>query len=224
METKKNPQANLEKFKFGFLLTGLMVTIGLTLAAFNWANESKEAGDTGMEAVIIEDEMIEITRQELEPPKPEIQQQPVVTDVIEIVKDETVIEDDYEFDLEADEDTEIEVDTEEEEEEDAPTVFVVVEKMPEYPGGITALRKHIGENTNYPAVARENDIQGTVYVKFVVTNKGKVDQVQIARGVDPLLDEEAIRVVKTLAAFTPGQQGGKNVSVWYSVPIVFKLN
>ncbi len=223
MEIKKNPQVNLEKFKFGFILTGLLVTIGLTLAAFNWATMAADEEGLVSESVLIEDEMIEITRPEVEPPKPEVQQQ-VQTDVIEIVEDDTEIQDDYEFDMEADEETEITVDTEEEEEEEAPQVFVVVEKMPEFPGGVVALRKYIAENVNYPAIARENDIQGTVYLKFVVTSKGKVDQVQITRGVDQLLDDEAIRVVKTLPDFKPGMQGGKNVSVWYSVPIVFKLN
>ncbi len=223
MELKKNPEANIEKQKLGFYLVGFVVALGLILTFFSWTTEAQNSDEFTSEPVIIEDEVMEITRQDVEPPKVE-QQAPVQTDVIEIVEDDTEIEEDFEFDLEADEDTEIDVDVEEEEEEEAPQIFIVVEKMPEYPGGMKALRRYIAKTTNYPAIARENDIQGTVYVKFVVTKTGKVDQVQISRGVDPLLDEEALRVVKSMPNFTPGRQGGKAVSVWYSVPIVFKLN
>lgn len=225
MQIKKNPQADLEKSKLGFILIGLVVSLGLVIAAFNWESKAEAYEDFGPEEVVLDDEMVEITRQDLEMPEPEPEQkQEVQTDIFEIVEDDTEIMDDFELDLEADEDTEINLDLEEEEEEEAPQIFVVVEKMPEFPGGINALRKHIAKSINYPAVARENDIQGTVYIKFVVTSKGLVDKVTLARGVDPLLDEEALRVVKELPKFTPGQQGGKNVSVWYSVPIVFKLN
>jgi len=108
--------------------------------------------------------------------------------------------------------------------EEAPKeVFFIVEEMPEFPGGDEALRKYIAENVKYPNIARENDIKGKVYVRFCVTYKGHVDQVSIARGVDPALDEEAIRVVKSLPPWKPGKQRGKAVNVWYTVPINFQL-
>ena len=108
--------------------------------------------------------------------------------------------------------------------EEAPKeVFFIVEEMPEFPGGDESLRKFIAENVKYPNIARENDIKGKVYVRFCVTYKGAVDQVTIARGVDPLLDEEAIRVVKSLPPWKPGKQRGKAVNVWYTVPINFQL-
>jgi len=103
------------------------------------------------------------------------------------------------------------------------TPFVVVEEMPMFPGGDAALLKYIGENTNYPDVAKENNIQGRVIVRFCVTSKGGVSQVSILKGVDPELDAEAIRVVNTLPKFKPGKQGGKPVNVWYMVPITFTL-
>jgi protein TonB len=83
--------------------------------------------------------------------------------------------------------------------------------------------KFIGENLKYPEVPQENNIQGTVTVKFCVTSKGGVDQVSIIRSVDPALDAEAIRVVKSLPLFRPGKQGGIPVPVWFTVPIKFKL-
>jgi len=104
-----------------------------------------------------------------------------------------------------------------------PEPFVVVEEMPSYPGGDAALLKYIGEHTQYPEVAKENNIQGRVIIRFCVTAKGGVSQVSVLKGVDPELDKEAIRVVNTLPTFKPGKQGGKPVPVWYMVPITFTL-
>jgi protein TonB len=116
-----------------------------------------------------------------------------------------------------------EVKEEVKEEEAEPEPFVVVEEMPMFPGGDVELLKYIGEHTQYPEVAKENNIQGRVIVRFCVTAKGGVSQVSILKGVDPELDAEAIRVVNTLPAFKPGKQGGKPVPVWYMVPITFTL-
>jgi periplasmic protein TonB len=109
----------------------------------------------------------------------------------------------------------------ESEAEQAP--FVVVEEMPMFPGGDAELLKYIAEHTQYPEVAKENNVQGKVIVRFCVTSKGGVNQVSILKGVDPELDKEAIRVVNTLPPFKPGKQGGKAVPVWYMVPISFTL-
>lgn len=120
---------------------------------------------------------------------------------------------------------EIQVIAEEVQEADEPEAepFVVVEEMPMFPGGEAALLTYIAEHTQYPEVAKENNIQGKVIVRFCVTAKGGVDKVSILKGVDPELDKEAIRVVQTLPAFKPGKQGGKPVPVWYMVPINFTL-
>ena len=107
--------------------------------------------------------------------------------------------------------------------EKEPEPFVVVEEMPTFPGGDVALLKYIGEHTQYPEVAKENNIQGRVIIRFCVTAKGGVSQVSVLKGVDPELDKEAIRVVNTLPPFKPGKQGGKPVPVWYMVPITFTL-
>jgi periplasmic protein TonB len=103
------------------------------------------------------------------------------------------------------------------------TPFVVVEEMPMFPGGEGELLKYINSNTVYPEVAKENNIQGRVVVRFCVTSKGGVSQVSILKSVDPELDKEALRVVSTLPTFKPGKQGGKPVNVWYMVPITFTL-
>ena len=105
-----------------------------------------------------------------------------------------------------------------------PEPFVVVEEMPMFPGGDAELLKYIFDNTNYPAAAKEKNIQGRVIIRFCVTKAGGVDRVTVIKGVDPELDAESIRVVNTLPRFMPGKQGGKPVDVWYMVPITFALN
>uniref|UniRef100_UPI003216FF01 M56 family metallopeptidase n=1 Tax=uncultured Draconibacterium sp. TaxID=1573823 RepID=UPI003216FF01 len=103
------------------------------------------------------------------------------------------------------------------------TVFFIVEDMPEFPGGDLALRKFISKSIKYPDLAVENGIQGKVYVTFVVTKDGSIANARIARGVDPLLDQEAIRVVNMQPTWKPGYQKGKPVNVSYTVPINFVL-
>jgi protein TonB len=101
--------------------------------------------------------------------------------------------------------------------------FLSVQEMPEPLGGESGLYKYIAKNTRYPAIDKENNIGGKVFVRFCVTSKGAVDQISILKGVDPDLDAEAIRVVKTFPPFKPGKQNGKPVPVWFSVSINFQL-
>jgi TonB family protein len=105
-----------------------------------------------------------------------------------------------------------------------PEPFVVVEEMPMFPGGDSTLLKYIATNTKYPEAAKANNIQGRVIVRFCITETGSVDKISVLKGVNPDLDQEAIRVVSTLPAFQPGKQGGKAVPVWYMVPISFALS
>ena len=102
-------------------------------------------------------------------------------------------------------------------------VFQSVEQMPQFPGGEAALMKYLASHINYPPMAAENNIQGRVIVQFVVDKTGKVGEVKLARSVDKELDNEAIRVCKSLPKFTPGRQNGQPVSVWYTLPVTFKL-
>ena len=107
-------------------------------------------------------------------------------------------------------------------EEGAP--FVVVEEMPVFPGGDSALLAFIRQNTKYPETAKANKVEGRVIVRFCITDTGGVNQVSVLKGIDPDLDAEAIRVVKSLPKFKPGKQGGKPVNVWYMVPITYGLS
>ena len=107
------------------------------------------------------------------------------------------------------------------EEEDK--VFDIVEQQPMFPGGQTALMKYLSEHTKYPVVAQENGVQGRVTVQFVVEKDGSISDVHVLRGVDPSLDKEAVRVVKSMPRWTPGKQNGINVRVNYRVPVLFRL-
>lgn len=102
-------------------------------------------------------------------------------------------------------------------------VFDIVEQQPLFPGGPAALTKYLSENTKYPVVAQENGVQGRVTVQFVVEKDGSISDVHVLRGVDPSLDKEAVRVVKSMPRWTPGKQNGITVRVNYRVPVLFRL-
>ena len=140
-------------------------------------------------------------------------------EVIEIVEDDVIIEYEIEIeDTESDEDEVIEII-----EEDDDEFFIVVENMPIFPGGDLGLMKYIQKNVKYPAIAKEYNITGKVYVSFIVDKLGSVTNVKIVRGVDENLDAEAIRVIKSLPKYKPGKQRGKAVRVMFTIPINFKL-
>ena len=102
-------------------------------------------------------------------------------------------------------------------------VFIVVEKEPKFPGGNAAMMKFLGDNIKYPVEAQEKRIQGRVITNFVVEKDGSLSNFKIVRGIDPLLDEEAIRVLKTMPNWQPGEQRGENVRVRFTLPVVFSL-
>lgn len=102
-------------------------------------------------------------------------------------------------------------------------VFKSVEQMPTFPGGDAALMKYLSSHLQYPTMAQENGVQGTVVVQFVVTKTGKVGEVKVVRSVDRDLDKEATRVCRSLPNFVPGRQNGQAVNVWYTLPVKFKL-
>jgi protein TonB len=100
---------------------------------------------------------------------------------------------------------------------------IIVQEMPEFPGGNAALLQYVSENLKYPQDAQDNNIQGKVTLKFVVNADGSVDRIEIMKSVDPLLDNEAIRVVKLLPKFKPGKQDGVPVPVWFTIPVTFQI-
>ncbi len=225
MEIKKTPKADLENKRNILLTLGLIIALGAIFAAFEYKSHSKKADSLGQVQVMdVEDEIIPITREQEQPPPP-----PQVVEVLNIVDDDVDIKDDLFIDTEATKDMIIDVApvistvAKEEEEEEETQVFFIVEDMPEFPGGEAALRQFIASAIKYPVIAQENGIQGRVYVTFVVNTDGSIADAKIARGVDPSLDKEALRVVNTLPKWKPGMQRGKAVRVSYTVPINFVL-
>lgn len=107
--------------------------------------------------------------------------------------------------------------------EEETKVFDVVEQMPQFPGGPNALFEYLSKNIKYPVVAEENGIQGRVIVTFVVERDGSITDVKVAKSVDPSLDKEAMRVVKSMPHWIPGKQNGSAVRVKYTVPVTFRL-
>lgn len=228
MEIKKSAKADLEGKKGVFFEIGLTLALAILLFAFEWKSSSEEVGQFQSVAdEQIEEEIIPITQQMLKPPPPP-PPAPKLTDLIDIVEDDTQIDDDLQI-LDAEDDSEnVEApnlndfgdfdgeDTGESE------VFVVVENMPSFPGG--NVQKWISKNVKYPVLAMENGIQGKVFVQFVIERDGSITDVKVVRGVDSSLDKEAIRVVKAMPKWTPGKQRGKAVRVSFTLPINFQLS
>jgi TonB family protein len=107
---------------------------------------------------------------------------------------------------------------------DGEEVFYVVENAPVFPGGDDSLKSYVAHHVVYPKEALQNNISGKVFVRFVVDKKGNVRNAEIVRGVDPLLDAEALRVINSLPQWKPGSQGGKDVNVWFTMPINYAFN
>jgi protein TonB len=227
MELKKSNKANLEDKKNIFFLFGLVFALGITLLAFEWKTQAKKAESLGdLNTQAIEEEIIPITReQEIQPPPPP---PPVAPEILNIVDNDVEIEDELIIeDTEADINTLIDVApvvvAREEEEEEENKVFFIVEEMPEFPGGDLARARWLADNIKYPRIAQENGIQGKVYISFVVGKDGAISNASVARGVDPSLDQEALRVVNQMPKWKPGKQRGEPVNVSFTVPINFVL-
>ena len=104
------------------------------------------------------------------------------------------------------------------------TIHDVAEQMPSFPGGQAAMMNYVSKSIRYPAVAEESGIQGRVIVSFVVEKDGSISGAKVVKGLDPSLDKEALRIIRSMPRWTPGRQGGKPVRVKYSVPITFRLS
>ncbi len=221
MELKKSNNANLESKRIPLIIIGILFSTALVLVAFEWKTYETEISSLGqLDIDLIEEEIIPISQQQPPPPPPP----PAPTTVIEIVEDEKEIEEELVIeDMDVDEDTEIEFIEEAVEDVVEEQIFTIVEEMPSFPGGEPAMMKFLANNIKYPAIAKDANIQGTVYVTFVVNEKGEVKDVKVLRSIGGGTDEEAIRVVQSMPKWKPGKQRGKAVKVQYNLPIRFTL-
>ena len=224
MQIKKSQHASLEDKKIIYVLMGFVFVLSLCYVALEWTEQEVTKYEVMDDEFLFEEEVeIQQTTQETPPPPPppavqEVEVLNVVEDNVETESIEINTEDDKEEVVIA---APVEAPEEEEEEE---VIFVVVETMPEFPGGQQALFKYLSENVKYPVIAQENGIQGRVICQFVVNRDGSiVDVVAVRSSGEPSLDKEAIRVIKSMPKWKPGKQRGKAVRVKYTVPVNFKL-
>ncbi|MBO7302502.1 MAG: energy transducer TonB [Bacteroidaceae bacterium] len=230
LEVKKSSKANLEQNRFLWLLMGCVIVFSVTFAVIEWTKfEPKEKKEKkGQQAAL--DIPIEIMvpftipEKKVVPPPPEAKK---IVDILEIVEDEAEIEESDLVSIEEQGDA-VEItdnanivveDIVEEE-----TVFQVVEQQPEFPGGMKAMMKYLQDNINYPRISRDNNSQGRAFIRFVVNADGSIQGVEVLKSSgDIYLDKEAVRVVEGMPKWSPGKQAGKPVRVFFTLPVVFRL-
>lgn len=223
MEPRKYPEADIRKKTDIYFMVGLAVALGITYAAFSFTTSDQNDNNMMMVEQIEEvEEMTDITRQEQPPPPP-----PPPPQTIEVIEDDSEVEEAEIENTEIDQETVIapivqeQVDVVEQTKEQE--VFMVVEDMPEFPGGEAKMFKYIAENVEYPPLARENNIQGRVTVQFVVDENGKIIDAKILKGIGWGCDEAALKVVNSMPRWKPGKQRNKAVRVRFVIPIRFVL-
>jgi len=227
INSKKSPMADLENKKLTYILMGLVFALAIIYVGFEWTQkEVVKYEDTSIDEALVFEEEIEQTIQEETTPPPPPPPAPEVIEEIEIVEDDIETET-IDFSTEDDEKSvqeiiAVPIEVEEEDPEEN-VVFQVVENMPDFPGGRKALMEYLAENIKYPSIAAENNIQGRVVCQFTVWKDGTIKDIVVARGIDPSLDREAIRVVQSMPKWTPGKQRGKAVNCRFTLPILFRL-
>ncbi|MEP3386934.1 MAG: energy transducer TonB [Reichenbachiella sp.] len=207
-----------------FFFIGLALALTMVIVAFEW----KFVDDSVITELTMDtadwEEIQDIPQTTQPPPPPPEQaiQQPVIVEV----PDEEILEEiEVNMDVEISEDMAVE-EVEFEmviEEEKAEEIFMIVEDKPEPKGGVKAFYQYVAENVRYPNKAREDKIQGRVFVQFVVNSKGQISDVVTVKGIGGGCDEEAVRIVSGAPDWNPGKQRGKPVSVRMVLPITFKL-
>jgi protein TonB len=227
MQIKKYENANLENRKGAYFAIGLLFVLASIYCLFEL--KVYDLGSTEVKKLhldLIEAEVIPISQVTPPPPPPP----PQSITQIEIVSDDEEIEVQLEIeDLEIDDDSKVDVEVAEyvnelpEEEYVEEEIFTIVEKMPAFPGGVEALFNYLGQNIEYPDMAKDARVEGKVYITFVVDRDGSIADVKVLRGIGGGCDEEAIRVVKGMPKWEPGEQRGKSVRVQYNLPINFVL-
>jgi protein TonB len=217
MALRKDEGADLRKWYRLIVEVGFTLALLILVVAFQLDYRPDQTFEVNLqEQETVEMEEIQQTEQETKPPPPPKPPVPV-----EVPNNETIENEDVDFDASLDLDESLSTDQgppePEEEEESSDEIFVVVENQPDC-GGVSALQDEV----EYPSFAKKAGIEGRVFVQFVVNKEGKVTNPKVTRGVHKLLNEEAVRAVKTLQC-EPGKQRGKPVKVQMSLPVTFKL-
>lgn len=227
MEIKKSPEADLQNRKGLFFEIGLVIALGVVLGAFLYTPKEYRIEQVESNVIVEDQQIVEVTRQEQKPPEqPKKVEMQVVTDILDVVTNDTKITNDINFD-EFTEDMEITAATVEVEEEvieeDAP--FIRVEKMPSFQGGdLNTFRNWVQGKLHYPQIAQENGISGRVVLSFVIEKDGTLTNIEVLQAPDRSLSEEAVRVLQTSPKWEPGMQSNKAVRVKYTLPVDFQIH
>lgn len=224
MEIKKSPKADLQSKRALFLQIGLVISLLLTIFVFGWSEREKVIEIMDLGNVAVEEDIVEITRQDQKPPEPIKQTIAVVSDIINVVKNEAKITTNFDFADFAEDAIVVKQAkvVEEKAEDDAP--FVIVEDMPKFQGGdLNVFRNWVMGRIKYPAIAAENGISGKVTLVFVIEKDGTLTNIVALQSPDRSLTDEAVRVLQTSPKWTPGKQRGVPVRVKYTLPVDFKI-
>lgn len=236
MEIKKSPQADLENKKSVFFLSGLFIALVVVYISIEWKTYDRTLANLGDLDLVIDEEEVIVTQREQKPPPP-----PPPQDIINVVEDKVELKE--ELVMESTETSQTEevrpIEVVEEEVEEIFS-FAIVENKPVFPGCEKEkdedartqcfqlkIQQHIVRNFKYPEIARQLGIQGKVFVTFIIDKDGSVSNVNVARGVDPNLDQAAIDAVKSLnnlnPKIQPAKQRGKPVRMSFTVPVNARL-
>lgn len=236
MELKKSKKADLESTKGTGLLIGYIVALAVMFACFEFTTRTYAETDVvyAMPSYVSEEEVVPITQPIFTAAPPPPAETPAVADILDIVDNNTDIEEET---IQSSEDTHeaqsgpsapvhtgaIIAPGPTAEDGDEGEIFEVAETAPTFPGGEEALMKWLQKNLKYPADAQDNGVQGRVLVQFVVNKDGSIVDPKVVKSADPSLDKEAMRVVRAMPKWKPGQQRGKTVRVRYTLPVTFRL-
>ncbi|MFI3269822.1 MAG: TonB family protein [Rikenellaceae bacterium] len=226
MELKKNPKADLKKYRGLLLEIGLILSLILVIAAFTYTPKEVRIEKVEMEYAPVEEQITEITRQDLKvPPPPKKVEVKVITDLLQVVTNDTKVEMDVDF-TEFDEDVEVvasSVGTRQEViEDDQP--FLFAETMPSFNGGdLGTFRKWVMERIQYPQIAAENGISGRVIVTFVIEKDGSLTNIEVLLTPDRSLSDEASRILKMSPKWTPAMQRNQPVRLKFTLPVEFSI-
>ena len=226
MEVKKKPEVDVYLKSGLFLNVGYVVTLLLLIGVFEWRNYDR--GDLINLGTVSDDfeeiQDIPLTAQPPPPPPPPKIQQPVIIEV----PDEEEIEQEIEIDLDIDIDDETVIEevvfSDSPDEEAADEIFTIVEDQATPPGGIAGFLQEVGKRTKYTTQALRMNIEGRVYVHFVVEKNGTLTDVQAIKGIGYGLDEQAVKAIKSMPKWKPAKQRGRPVRQRMILPIIFKLN
>ena len=228
MEIKKSEKASLENKRLLFTEVGLIAALLVVLAGFESSTRAREVAVLQGNTRIDDDDVVFAVTIETPPPAPEVPALPMLSDELEIVDDNVLVD----MDLQSLDDTDVPVDIQEyihqeviEEEVEEEVIFVgAVEERPTFNGGdANEFSKWVNSRLVYPEIAKENGIEGRVTLQFTIDKEGRLGDVKVLSAPDKTLADEAVRVVSSSPKWKPGKQRDRAVKVSYTFPVIYKL-